>query len=135
MILVSGMVLVVGEDSEDAELGLSMTSFLGKFSSLRMVNKKGPVLVMDYQLLEKSTGNFHEGNVLGKGAFGCVYKGKLDDDIHIAVKKLDSSSNDASKVFEVEQCPFHGRCCCALLFSSSLLMECNGCDVCVGIAE
>ncbi|KAI4376871.1 hypothetical protein MLD38_014580 [Melastoma candidum] len=89
-------------DSEDAELGLSMTSFLGKFSSLRMVNKKVPILVMDYQLLEKSTGNFHEGNVLGKGAFGCVYKGKLEDDIHIAVKKLDSSTNDASKVFESE---------------------------------
>lgn len=89
-------------DSEEAEMGLSVTSFLDRFSSMKMVNRKVSILVMDFKMLEKATDGFKESNVLGQGAFGCVYKGMLDDGMHIAVKKLDCGSQDASKVYESE---------------------------------
>ncbi|GJR23729.1 cold-responsive protein kinase 1-like protein [Tanacetum coccineum] len=41
-----------------------------------------------FQALKKATKNFHESNLLGKGGFGPVYLGKLDDGQLVAVKKL-----------------------------------------------
>ena len=35
----------------------------------------------------RATGNFSAGNVLGAGAFGTVYKGKLKDGSLVAVKR------------------------------------------------
>ncbi|XP_024028434.1 putative serine/threonine-protein kinase [Morus notabilis] len=42
----------------------------------------------DFQTLKKATKNFHPGNLLGRGGFGPVFQGKLDDGRLIAVKKL-----------------------------------------------
>lgn len=83
-------------------MGLSVTSFMDRFSSLKMVNRNVSILVMDLKMLERATDGFKESNILGQGAFGCVYKGMLDDDMYIAVKKLDCGSQDASKVYEVK---------------------------------
>ncbi|KAF6142368.1 hypothetical protein GIB67_023393 [Kingdonia uniflora] len=41
-----------------------------------------------FRTLKKATRNFHHRNQLGRGGFGPVYKGKLDDGRLIAVKKL-----------------------------------------------
>ncbi|XP_031279602.1 probable receptor-like protein kinase At1g80640 [Pistacia vera] len=87
----------------DAENGLGLSPFLGKFNSVRMVNKKGAVIsFIDYKLIEKATDNFHESNILGEGGFGCVYKASLDDNLIVAVKKLDCATQDAGKEFENE---------------------------------
>ncbi|ESR66456.1 protein kinase domain-containing protein [Citrus sinensis] len=42
----------------------------------------------DFQTLKKATKNFHPGNLLGRGGFGPVYRGKLADGTLVAVKKL-----------------------------------------------
>ncbi|RQP03032.2 hypothetical protein POPTR_018G132900v4 [Populus trichocarpa] len=42
----------------------------------------------DFQTLKKATKNFHPGNLLGRGGFGPVYRGKLSDGRMVAVKKL-----------------------------------------------
>ncbi|KAI3444183.1 hypothetical protein Pfo_000848 [Paulownia fortunei] len=42
----------------------------------------------DFQTLKKATKNFHQNNLLGRGGFGPVYLGKLDDGRLVAVKKL-----------------------------------------------
>eukprot|EP00253_Pinus_taeda_P008027 PITA_08027 len=42
----------------------------------------------DYEILRNSTANFGGNNMLGKGGFGEVYKGRLPDGTDVAVKKL-----------------------------------------------
>ncbi|KAE8056311.1 hypothetical protein FH972_013094 [Carpinus fangiana] len=88
--------------SKDTEKGLALAPFLNKFSSIKMVGKKGSVPLIDYKLLEKATDNFQDSNILGVGGFGCVYKAKLDDNLHVAVKKLNCESQDAEREFENE---------------------------------
>lgn len=62
---------------------------------------KPSAALIDYKLLEKATDNFDPINILGEGGFGCVYKGTLDDNTQIAVKKLDCKSQGGSRDFEV----------------------------------
>lgn len=66
-----------------------------------MVGKKGCVPVIDYKQIEKATGNFKESNILGEGGFGCVYKARLDDNLDVAIKKLNCESQYAEREFEV----------------------------------
>ncbi|CAA2991703.1 probable LRR receptor-like serine threonine-kinase At1g56140 isoform X1 [Olea europaea subsp. europaea] len=42
----------------------------------------------DFQTLKKATKNFHQDNLLGRGGFGPVFLGKLEDERLVAVKKL-----------------------------------------------
>jgi hypothetical protein len=57
-----------------------------------------------YRRLMYATGNFAEGNKLGRGGFGSVYKGELaDQDGLVAVKMLSpESSGQGRKEFEAE---------------------------------
>ena len=61
-------------------------------------------LVISIQVLRNVTRNFSEENVLGRGGFGVVYKGELDDGTKIAVKRMESSviSNKGLKEFRSE---------------------------------
>ncbi|XP_019173970.1 PREDICTED: probable receptor-like protein kinase At1g80640 isoform X2 [Ipomoea nil] len=63
------------------------------------------VSLMEYETLELATNNFRESEILGKGGFSCVYKGKLEDDSFVAVKKLQegvTQDDDAIQEFETE---------------------------------
>ncbi|KAM0974020.1 probable receptor-like protein kinase At1g80640 isoform X1 [Malus sylvestris] len=91
-----------GQSSSDAEKGLALGPFAGKFNSIRMVSKKGSVPVIEYKVLETGTNNFLDSNIIGEGGFGCVYKGRLDDNLLVAVKKLDCANQDAEREFENE---------------------------------
>ncbi|CAN6234310.1 unnamed protein product [Urochloa humidicola] len=61
-----------------------------------------PLKAFTFAELEKATGGFQE--VLGAGASGIVYKGKLQDELGtcIAVKKIDKLEQDSEKEFTVE---------------------------------
>ncbi|XP_028058710.1 receptor protein kinase TMK1-like, partial [Camellia sinensis] len=47
-------------------------------------------MVISIQVLKTVTNNFSEGNILGRGGFGKVYKGELHDGTKIVVKRMES---------------------------------------------
>lgn len=61
-------------------------------------------LVISIQVLRNVTNDFSDSKVLGKGGFGVVYKGELDDGTNIAVKRMLASvvSNKALDEFQAE---------------------------------
>ncbi|KAD7478189.1 hypothetical protein E3N88_01325 [Mikania micrantha] len=61
-------------------------------------------LIISVQVLKNVTKNFAHENELGRGGFGVVYKGQLDDGTKIAVKRMESGviSNKALDEFQSE---------------------------------
>eukprot|EP00250_Pteridium_aquilinum_P015452 c22586_g1_i1 orf=435-3374(-) len=61
-------------------------------------------LVISIQVLRNVTNNFSQENVVGRGGFGVVYKGELDDGTKIAVKRMEASvvSSKGLKEFQSE---------------------------------
>ncbi|XP_028795086.1 receptor protein kinase TMK1-like [Neltuma alba] len=47
-------------------------------------------MLIPIQVLKEVTDNFNNANILGKGGFGTVYKGELNDGTKIAVKRMES---------------------------------------------
>ncbi|XP_027342460.1 receptor-like kinase TMK3 [Abrus precatorius] len=61
-------------------------------------------LVISVQVLRKVTDNFCSENELGRGGFGTVYKGELEDGTKIAVKRMEHGviSSKAQEEFQAE---------------------------------
>ncbi|KAH0943220.1 hypothetical protein HID58_002857 [Brassica napus] len=59
-------------------------------------------LQIDYRSIQTATADFSEGNMIGQGGFGEVYKGTLLDGTEIAVKKLSKSSGQGESEFKNE---------------------------------
>ncbi|KAA8549953.1 hypothetical protein F0562_001639 [Nyssa sinensis] len=61
-------------------------------------------VVISVQVLRKVTNNFAPENELGRGGFGAVYKGALEDGTEIAVKRMEAGiiSNKALDEFQAE---------------------------------
>ncbi|KAF3442744.1 hypothetical protein FNV43_RR16661 [Rhamnella rubrinervis] len=61
-------------------------------------------LVISVQVLQNATKNFASENELGRGGFGVVYKGELDDGTKLAVKRMEAGviSNKALDEFQAE---------------------------------
>ncbi|CAD6250736.1 unnamed protein product [Miscanthus lutarioriparius] len=52
--------------------------------------------------LETATGMFADGNVIGEGGYGIVYRGVLENGTQVAVKNLLNNRGQAEKEFKVE---------------------------------
>ncbi|KAG8387442.1 hypothetical protein BUALT_Bualt02G0021800 [Buddleja alternifolia] len=61
-------------------------------------------LIISLQVLRKATNGFAQENEVGRGGFGVVYKGELEDGTKLAVKRMESGaiSNKALDEFHAE---------------------------------
>lgn len=60
------------------------------------------VQVFTYKELEMATERFNEGNVIGSGGFGVVYRGVLSDGTVAAIKMLHKVGKQGERAFRVE---------------------------------
>ncbi|KAL3835496.1 hypothetical protein ACJIZ3_010232 [Penstemon smallii] len=90
-----------GQSSDNAK-GISFGPILEKFGSLKIGGKKGSIAAIEYQLLVAATNNFEEGNILGEGGLGCVYKACFNENFHAAVKKIYAGGQEVEREFENE---------------------------------
>ncbi|GER53365.1 S-locus lectin protein kinase family protein [Striga asiatica] len=58
--------------------------------------------IYDLSIVAKSTDDFSNSNKLGEGGFGPVYKGKLENGMEIAVKRLSETSSQGLDEFKNE---------------------------------
>ncbi|KAE8728805.1 S-locus-specific glycoprotein S6 [Hibiscus syriacus] len=80
------------------------TDLSGPTDILTDVNQvNGPELQnFDFSCIATATNNFCEGNRLGQGGFGAVYKGELPGGEQIAVKRLSGQSGQGLEEFRTE---------------------------------
>lgn len=63
---------------------------------------RGEALQFDFNAVRVATDNFSDANLLGRGGFGSVYKGQLEDGRKVAVKRLSESSGQGEQEFKNE---------------------------------
>lgn len=64
--------------------------------------RRSRLLLFNFSQVVEFTENFKLGNIVGCGAFGYVYKGKLPSGVDIAIKRFAVSSNQGSEEFTAE---------------------------------
>ncbi|CAO2202728.1 unnamed protein product [Urochloa humidicola] len=67
-----------------------------------VIGRNSEFTVYDYLQVLEATNNFSQENKLGQGGFGPVYKGRFQDGLEIAVKKLASHSGQGFREFKNE---------------------------------
>ncbi|KAM3371385.1 hypothetical protein ACQJBY_018669 [Aegilops geniculata] len=77
-----------------------MLRYLGASSDLGGKNSDFPFV--SFEDIVAATDNFSDSNMLGMGGFGKVYKGILEDDKEVAIKRLGSGSGQGIEEFRNE---------------------------------
>ncbi|VFQ97795.1 unnamed protein product [Cuscuta campestris] len=83
--------------------GHPFSSYIRKQTSLKSSIWKGHVSLWEYDTLESATKSFQESEILGGGGFGSVYKGKVEENFYVAVKRLEVGRPDSVTTFETEK--------------------------------
>ncbi|XP_044969812.1 G-type lectin S-receptor-like serine/threonine-protein kinase At4g03230 [Hordeum vulgare subsp. vulgare] len=68
----------------------------------RMEEGRSELSMFEFSQVIDATNNFSEGNKLGEGGFGRVYKGQLPNGLDIAVKRLTQHSGQGLNEFKTE---------------------------------
>ncbi|CAN1251854.1 Receptor-like kinase TMK3 [Linum perenne] len=97
-------------DPYDPESNLKRGNYTGRLSSLTATStslSSGSTddsggMVLSVQVLKKVTDDFASGNELGRGGFGTVYKGRLEDGTMIAVKRMEAGVFNSKGLGEFE---------------------------------
>ncbi|XP_077235997.1 receptor protein kinase TMK1-like [Tasmannia lanceolata] len=88
-----------GSDPGGVKITVTGSSLNGTVSDTFSQTSSGPSdmqlvdagnMVISIQVLRTMTNNFSEKNILGRGGFGTVYKGELQDGTKVAVKRMES---------------------------------------------
>ncbi|XP_059444351.1 G-type lectin S-receptor-like serine/threonine-protein kinase RKS1 isoform X2 [Corylus avellana] len=101
--------VVLGRGSRESKNMFSLTSsstYLQESpSSIRELNestRSSDLPFFDLSIIVAATDNFSDANKLGEGGFGSVYKGLLDNQKEIAVKRLSKYSGQGVEEFKNE---------------------------------
>ncbi|KAL8517670.1 hypothetical protein ACS0TY_015780 [Phlomoides rotata] len=100
----NGVKIVVADSASRSVSSLTTTSGSFSINSNETHVIESGNLVISVQVLRNVTKNFAPENELGRGGFGVVYEGVLDDGTKIAVKRMESGviSNKALDEFHSE---------------------------------
>lgn len=86
----NGSIKIVVADNTNRSASSLTTNGSGSLNSSRSHVIEAGNLIISVQVLRNVTNNFSAENELGRGGFGVVYKGKLDDGTEIAVKRMEA---------------------------------------------
>ncbi|EPS70426.1 hypothetical protein M569_04331 [Genlisea aurea] len=94
----SGVKITVADPTSRSGVSSPASGSIRSGSHSHAVESGG--LVISVQVLRKVTNDFAPENELGRGGFGVVYKGELDDGTKIAVKRMEAGGAICSKGLE-----------------------------------
>ncbi|XP_073312490.1 G-type lectin S-receptor-like serine/threonine-protein kinase At1g11300 [Primulina huaijiensis] len=93
-----------GEKKKDPKIFEAVQAFPSDPASIVLKDESEKVNIEElplftFETLANATDQFHDDNELGKGGFGTVYKGKLENGKEIAVKRLSAASGQGMEEF------------------------------------
>lgn len=74
----------------------------GLVSARELIGGSTSVAKFTFEEIKKATNNFHRENIIGRGGYGNVYKGILDDESEVAVKRFKNCSAVGDEMFSHE---------------------------------
>ncbi|KAL3514870.1 hypothetical protein ACH5RR_027587 [Cinchona calisaya] len=85
-------------DSANARQGASV----GRKLKENLAQKGNVARSFTFKELAMATQNFREANLIGEGGFGCVYKGRIESGMIVAIKQLNHEGLQGNQEFIVE---------------------------------
>lgn len=95
---------IYGNSQTNSNTSASKSTISGKSHGGSTISSDAACNCRYFSLAEirQATKNFHESNVIGVGGFGKVYKGVIDGDTKVAIKRSNPSSEQGVNEFQTE---------------------------------
>ncbi|KAH6829013.1 hypothetical protein C2S53_011930 [Perilla frutescens var. hirtella] len=97
-----------GKTNEKKIFQVDQQTFSADSAAINVLKEESEVVnieevpLFSFEALANATDQFSQNNLLGRGGFGPVYKGKLEDGKEIAVKRLSAASGQGVEEFKNE---------------------------------